>query len=222
VTPVPNQEERSSPQPQGALEMASVVFLDLVGYSKLGIERQTRLIEELRGVVQKTETYRASKQRGNVLPLPTGDGMALVFFESPLVAVECATEIARILREHPELLMRTGVHTGPVSRTTGINDGINVAGGGINFAQRVMDSGDAGHILVSESVASVLRDIEAWRDHVSDLGNHKVKHGVVIHLFNLTGTDYGNPARPTKLKHTPVAWKAAGLLIVMGALAAGG
>jgi eukaryotic-like serine/threonine-protein kinase len=198
---VPDREGLALGTTQTA-EIASVVFLDIVGYSKLGIEGQASVIEQLRVTVQRSGAYLAAKQRGNLLPLPTGDGMALVFFESPLTAVDCASEIAKGLKEFPALKLRTGIHTGPVSRMTAVNNEMNVVGGGINFAQRVMDAGDAGHILVSKAIADILLDMDVWRGHVRDWGDHKVKHGVVIRLYSVTGTGFGNFSKPTKLKGT--------------------
>ena len=214
----PDRDEPPAPGTSQTLEIASVVFLDIVGYSKLGIEEQGSLLHQLRSTVQQTGAYMAAKQRGNLLALPTGDGMALVFFESPLTAVECASDIAKALKQFPALKLRIGVHMGPVSRMTAVNDQMNVVGGGINFAQRVMDAGDSGHILVSKAIADILLEMDVWRGHVRDLGDHKVKHGAVIRLYNVTGTGFGNFAKPTKLKGAGSRNTAAVLFLCVAAL----
>jgi class 3 adenylate cyclase/tRNA A-37 threonylcarbamoyl transferase component Bud32 len=186
-----------------APEMAHVLFMDLVGYSKLPLEEQARLQRQLRELVQQTAAFERVQRSNQLISLPTGDGLALVFFREPAAPVECAVELARALREHPQIKLRMGVHSGPVYRIADINASKNVAGGGINLAQRVMDCGDAGHILVSRTVAEVLSEIGHWGPHLRDLGEQEVKHGVRIHLFNLYTGEAGNPELPEKLQQRP-------------------
>jgi serine/threonine protein kinase len=182
------------------LEMAYVLFMDIVAYSTLPMDQQTERIQELAQVVRDTEEFRTAQDHQQLISLPTGDGMALVFFENPTAPVECATEISRALRSHPEIKLRMGVHTGPVYRIPDINTNRNVAGGGINMAQRVMDCGDAGHILVSKTVAEVLGQLSGWAGSFHDLGEAEVKHGVKIGIVNYWTKDVGNPELPQKLR----------------------
>lgn len=184
-------------------EIAHVLFTDIVGYSKLSMDEQTRLRARLKEVVRATETYRRTQSNQKVISRSTGDGMALVFFGHPAAPVNCAMEISRALRDHPELKLRMGAHTGPVRRDEDINDQVDVSGGGINFAQRVMDAGDAGHILLSKAVAENLEQIGGWSDYLHDLGEITVKHGARIHVFNLYGDDFGNPECPEKIGASP-------------------
>ncbi|HEX8634897.1 MAG TPA: protein kinase [Pyrinomonadaceae bacterium] len=182
------------------LEMAYVLFTDIVGYSRRTMDQQPRLLRQLQNIVRHTPQFAAAHAADQLITLPSGDGMALVFFtSSPLPAVECALEIARQLRGEAQLPVRMGVHAGPVYRVADINLQNNVAGGGINLAQRVMDCGDAGHILVSQTVAEVLRQLSQWQERLHDLGEAEVKHGERIHLYNLYTEEAGNPAPPAKL-----------------------
>jgi class 3 adenylate cyclase/tRNA A-37 threonylcarbamoyl transferase component Bud32 len=211
----------------GGLEMAHVLFTDLVGYSLLPMDKQKQYLGELQAVVRAAPRYAASQKAGDVLSLPTGDGMALVFFGDPTAPAQAAVEIATALKNKPHLKLRMGIHTGPVYRVADVNANANVAGGGINIAQRVMDCGDAGHILVSKTVADVLSQLSDWSPCLCDLGEHAVKHGVTVHIFNLATADAGNAATPAKLvKSAPVATKskapiAAGVAAAV-LLAAGG
>ena len=148
------------------LEIAHVLFIDIVGYSKLLINQQRALLDTLNRIVRETEQFRAAESAGKLIKIPTGDGMALVFYKSPETPVECALEISRALKEHPELKLRTGVHSGPISGVVDVNQRANVAGVGINTAQRVMDCGDAGHILLSKRVAEDLEQFEHWQPHL--------------------------------------------------------
>jgi class 3 adenylate cyclase len=184
------------------LEIAHVLFTDIVGYSRLPMDRQTRVLQDLYTVVRATEEYRRAVQ-GQIISLPTGDGMALVFFGDPETALRCAVEIGRALRETPSLQLRMGVHSGPVYRVDDINTNMNVAGGGINMAQRVMDCGDAGHILVSRRVADDLLQLSTWEGLIHDLGEAEVKHGVRVQIFNVYGDGYGNPEPPKKFCAPP-------------------
>src|ERR1700720_840132 len=179
-------------------EIGHVLFIDIVGYSKLLIHEQLEYLEKLREVARATETFRAAQREGKLERLPTGDGGALVFGTSPEVPVKCAMEIARELKKHPELRVRMGVHSGPVKRVTDLSEQGNIAGAGINIAQRVMDCGDAGHILVSKRVADDLENYAQRRPLLHDLGTCEVKHGVTLALFNLYSNEIGNPASPCK------------------------
>ncbi|HEY6393696.1 MAG TPA: adenylate/guanylate cyclase domain-containing protein, partial [Bryobacteraceae bacterium] len=190
-----------------SVEMASVLFLDIVGYSMHPMERQSRLLTELQQIVRRAEDFKISNSCGNLISLPTGDGMAMVFFHDPIAPVRCAFEISEALKQNPALQLRMGVHSGPVYRHADIKDELNVLGGGINFAQRVMDCGDAGHILVSKSVADVLSQLSGWSESLHDLGECQVKHGVTVHLYNVYTKENGNPALPAKLRAKPPAAK---------------
>jgi class 3 adenylate cyclase len=180
--------------------MASVLFTDIVGFSRNPLEKQSDLLDSLQQIVRETQEYRRAEQAGSLIKLPTGDGMALVFFHDPVAPVRCALEIQNALKSHPELPLRTGVHTGPIYRQSDIKDNINVVGGGINLAQRVMDCGDAGHILLSRAVADVLEQLNDWPDYLKDLGFVEVKHGLQIQIFNIVRDGVGNPEIPSKLK----------------------
>jgi len=185
---------------RSALEIASVLFMDIVSYSLEPMEQQVGLLKTLQEVVQAAPEYQRAETQRDIISLPTGDGMALVFFGDPTVAVRCAMEIARALRSQPQIRLRMGVHTGPVYRIADINANRNVSGGAINMAQRVMDCGDAGHILISESVADVLNQLEGWPERLGYLGEQEVKHGVKVRLYNLSGPDFGNPEPPAKVR----------------------
>jgi hypothetical protein len=150
--------------------------------------------------VRGTKQFRSAEAEGKLLRLPTGDGGALVFRTTPEAPVECAQEISRALKAHPEVRVRMGIHSGPVNEVSDLNEQLNMAGAEINFAQRVMDCGDAGHVLLSKHVADDIDDYPEWRPHLHDLGECEVKHGVRVHLFNLYGDDFGNPAVPGKVR----------------------
>src|SRR5581483_9473301 len=183
-----------------ALEIGHVLFIDIVGYTKLLIHEQLEHLEKLREIARATETFRAAQRNGKLMRLPTGDGGALVFRTSPEEPVKCAVEIARELKKHPELRVRMGVHSGPVKEVTDLSEQGNIAGAGINIAQRVMDCGGAGHILLSKRVAEDLEQFAQWRPLLHDLGAFEVKHGVTLALFNLYSDDFGNPAPPARAK----------------------
>jgi TolB-like protein/class 3 adenylate cyclase/Tfp pilus assembly protein PilF len=180
-------------------EIGHVLFIDIVGYSQLLITQQSEQIETLKKIVRGTAQFRAAQTEGKVLRLPTGDGAALVFRTTPEAPVLCALEIARELKKHPELRVRMGIHSGPVSAITDLNEQANVAGAGINIAQRVMDCGDAGHILLSKHVAEDLEHYPRWQPCLHDLGECEVKHGVRVSIVNLYTDDAGNAALPTRL-----------------------
>jgi len=181
-------------------EIGHVLFLDIVGYSKLLITEQSEQIQELKNIVRGAEQVRLAEAEGKLLRLPTGDGGALVFRTSPETPVLCALEVAKALKNHPELRVRMGIHSGPVNEITDLNAQANIAGAGINIAQRVMDCGDAGHILLSKRVADDLEQYPRWRSHLRDLGESEVKHGVRVGLVNLYNGDIGNPQVPKKLQ----------------------
>jgi class 3 adenylate cyclase len=182
------------------LETAHVLLMDLVGYSTLLIDHQSQRLQQLQEIVRNTEEIKSVVRTEELLRLPTGDGMALVFFRDPEAATRCAVEISRALRAQPEICLRMGVHTGPVYRLADINANMNVAGGGINMAQRVMDCGDVGHILVSQRVADDLIQLSRWAPAFHDLGEAEVKHGVRIHVYNLFADDFGNPEVPARFR----------------------
>ena len=185
------------------LEIGHVLFIDIVDYSKLLIHEQTEQLETLRRVARSTETFQAAEAKGNLMRLPTGDGGALVFRTSPEEPVQCAVQISQALKNHPSLRVRMGVHSGPVAQVLDLNEQANIAGAGINVAQRVMNCGDAGHILLSKRVADDLEQYARWRPLLHDLGNCEVKHGVTLTLINLYSDQFGNPDCPRKLE--PVA-----------------
>src|SRR5437762_8638502 len=182
------------------LEIAHVLFIDIVGYSKLLINEQHELLQELNQVVRTTETFRAAEADGKLIRLPTGDGMALAFATTPEAPVQCALEISKALKSHPELDVRMGIHSGPVSGLVDVNDRSNIAGAGINIAQRVMDCGDAGHILLSRHIAEDLEQYRQWQPCLHDLGECEVKHGAHVHVFNLYTDGVGNPEVPEKFQ----------------------
>ena len=160
------------------LEIAHVLFIDIVGYSKLSVNEQHARVEDLNEVVRLSEQFRKAEAAGRLLKIPTGDGMALVFYTSPEAPAQCAVEISSALKKHPRLQLRMGIHSGPVSGVVDVNERANLAGAGINIAQRVMDCGDTGHILLSKHVAEDLEEYERWRPLLHDLGTCEVKHGV--------------------------------------------
>jgi len=202
--------------PSARLELGHVLFTDLVGYSKLMLDEQSRLLQKLQETVSRTVEFQQALAHNQLIRLPTGDGMALVFFGDPVAPVQCALEIAQALKNSPELKLRMGIHTGPVRRIADINHNVNVSGGGINMAQRVMDCGDAGHILLSKTVADVLSQLSEWAEHLQDWGEQEVKHGVKVHIFNLYTGEVGNPDLPEKIRvkptppqpttHPPLLW----------------
>src|SRR5579863_2710982 len=201
VGPAASQSAPSA-EPTGPLplEIAHVLFMDIVAYSKLPMDHQRQLIGELQKSVRGTSEFARAKSADKLISLPSGDGMALVFFGDPEAPCRCALEVSQILRNHSETKLRMGIHTGPVYRVPDINANRNVAGGGINIAQRVMDCGDAGHILVSKAVADVLAQLSRWDGSLHELGEAEVKHGVRVHLFNLYTAEAGSSQRPQKFR----------------------
>src|SRR5438477_1217013 len=209
------------------LEIAHVLFLDIVGYSKLSVNEQHGRVDELNEVVRQSEQFRKADAANRILKIPTGDGMALVFYRSPEEPAQCAFEISRALKDIPRLEVRMGMHSGPVSGVVDVNDRTNVAGAGINLAHRVMDCGDAGHILLSRHVAEDLAEYERWRPFLHDIGTFEVKHGVRVSVTNLYSDEVGNPNLPSKLQavkkhHAHVRWAEVTVgLVVLGAIAPG-
>jgi TolB-like protein/class 3 adenylate cyclase/Tfp pilus assembly protein PilF len=182
------------------LEIAHVLFIDAVGYSKLLIDEERDLIDTLNQLVRGTAEFRSAEAAGKLIKIATGDGMVLVFYNRPEAPVECALQISRALKEHPEFQIRMGVHSGPVSGVIDVNERANVAGAGINVARRVMDCGDAGHILLSQHVADDLEQYGRWRPHLYDLGECEAKHGARVHVFNFYTGELGNPELPEKFR----------------------
>src|SRR6476659_1638515 len=205
------------------LEIAHVLFIDIVGYSKLSINEQHAAVEKLNQIVRASEQFQDAEAASRLLKIPTGDGMALVFYTSPEAPAQSAVEISHALKEHPRLQIRMGVHSGPVRGVVDVNERANLTGAGINLAQRVMDCGDAGHILLSRHVAEDLEEYEQWRPLLHDLGTSEVKHGVRVSVSNLYSDEVGNPQLPEKFlalkKHrSHVRW--AEVAIALLALAA--
>ena len=209
-----------------ALEIAHVLFIDIVGYSKLSVNDQHAAVEELNQIVRASEQFQKAEAGDRLLKIPTGDGMALVFYTSPEAPAQCAVEITRALKEHSRLQLRMGIHSGPVSGVVDVNNRPNLAGAGLNIAQRVMDCGDAGHILLSKHVAEDLEEYEQWRPFLHDLGACEVKHGVRVGVANLYSDEVGNRQLPKKFlalkKHrSHVLWAEAAIaLLVLAAIVA--
>ena len=188
-------------KPDLQLEIAHLLLIDVVGYSKLLVNEQIELVQELNQIVRRTECFQVAEKSGKLIRVPTGDGMALVFFRSPEEPVQCALEISKALKDSPNIQVRMGVHSGPISQVTDVNDRVNVAGTGFNVAQRVMDCGDAGHILLSKHLADDLAQYRHWQPYLHDVGECEVKHGLRLHIVNLYKDGLGNPALPGKLGH---------------------
>src|SRR4029453_10168296 len=186
------------------LEIAHVLFIDIVGYSKLRTNEQSAQMEKLREIVRGTEQFRAADSEGKLLRLPTGDGGALAFRNNPEAPVLCAEEIAKALKTHPEIRVRMGIHSGPVNEVTDLNEQANVAGAGINIAQRIMDCGDTGHILVSKHAAEDLEQYDQWQPYLHDLGECEGKHGERLHVVNLYTDEIGNPTVPTRFARNAI------------------
>ena len=208
------------------LEIAHVLFIDIVGYSKLSVNEQHARIEELNEIVHLSERFQKAEAVNRILKIPTGDGMALVFYKSPEEPAQCAFEISRALKDNQRLQVRMGIHSGPISGVVDVNERTNVAGAGINVAQRVMDCGDAGHILLSRHVAEDLAEYERWRAFLHDIGTFEVKHGARVSVTNLYSDEVGNPQLPKRFeavrKHRAhVRWAAVAIgLLVLGAIVA--
>ena len=209
------------------LEIAHVLFIDIVGYSKLSINDQHAAVEELNRIVRASEQFQRAETASRLIRIPTGDGMALVFYTSPEAPAQCAVEISRALKEHPRLQLRMGIHSGLVGGVVDVNERANLAGAGINIAQRVMDCGDAGHILLSKHVAEDLEEYQRWQPFLHDLGSCEVKHGVRVSVVNLYDDQFGNAKLPQRFetaqkRRTRLRWAAmAAALLVLAAIVAG-
>src|SRR6184192_4224930 len=207
--PEQTEEDRCmEPKSDLELEIAHLLLIDVAGYSKLLNNEQIELLQELNQIVRSSECFRSAEASGKLIRVPMGDGMALLFFHSPEEPVRCALEISKTLQDHSHIQLRMGVHSGPVNRVTDVNDKTNFAGSGINIAQRVLDCGDAGHILLSAHVAEDLSQYRHWQPYLHDLGECEVKHGLRLHLFNLYKENLGNQQLPEKLKRGK-RWKQA-------------
>jgi TolB-like protein/class 3 adenylate cyclase/Tfp pilus assembly protein PilF len=210
------------------LEIAHVLFIDIVGYSKLSINEQHAAVEELNRIVRASEQFQRAEAANRLIRIPTGDGMVLVFYTSPEAPAQCAVEISGALKEHPRLQVRMGIHSGPVSGIVDVNERANLAGAGINMAKRVMDCGDAGQILLSHHVAEDLAEYERWRPFLHDIGTFEVKHGVRVNVTNLYSDEVGNPQLPSKLRalrrhRTQVRWAEVAIgLVILGAIIGAG
>jgi TolB-like protein/class 3 adenylate cyclase/Flp pilus assembly protein TadD len=190
----------ADPESDLTLEIAHVLLIDVVGYSKLLVNGQIEVLKALNRAVRNTPQFRAAEASGKLMRLPTGDGMALLFFDSAETPVLCALEISAAAKGDPRLQLRMGAHSGPIKQVTDVNDRANFAGAGINLAQRVLDCGDAGHILLSKRIAEDLSSYRQWHPYLHDLGECEVKHGVKMHLFNLCKDGLGNPELPDKVR----------------------
>src|SRR3989454_3952854 len=199
--PAQTEEDRCmEPKSDLKAEIAYLLLIDFVGYSKLLVNEQIEVLQELNQIVRGTECFHAAEASGKLTKVPTGDGMALLFYRSPEEPVRCALEISKALQDQPRIQLRMGVHSGPVNRITDVNDKTNFVGSGMNVAQRVLDCGDAGHILLSGHVAEDLAEYRHWQPHLHDLGECEVKHGLRLHLFNLYKDGLGNRQVPGKLR----------------------
>ncbi len=215
---MPEQNISAGQKPDLGFEIAHILLMDVVGYSKLLGNEQAELLQQLNQIVRNTECFRRAEASRKLIRLPTGDGMALLFFHSPEEPVQCALEIAEELRSHPQIQLRMGIHSGPVNEVTDVNDRSNITGTGINVAQRVMECGDAGHILLSKHVADDLAQYGHWRPYLHDLGECEVKHGLRLHIFNFSKSDLGNPQPPEKFRRGK-RWKHADARLMRSAAA---
>jgi TolB-like protein/Tfp pilus assembly protein PilF len=204
-------------------EIGHVLFVDIVGFSKLLITEQTKQLQTLKEIVRGTEQFKKAEAEGKLLRLPTGDGGALVFSNSPETPIRCAMEIAKALKSHPELKVRMGIHSGPVNEITDLNEQANIAGAGINIAQRIMDCGDAGHILLSRHVAEDLEHYPRWQPYLHELGECEVKHGIRVGVINLYSDAVGNPQLPKKIQRLRqrkrISWAAVAVVLLLAAIA---
>src|SRR5258708_39976349 len=194
--PLPASPAQLSDRP----EIAHVLFMDVVAFTTLHMEEQRETLKRLQQIVRETPKFREAEREKRLISMPTGDGMALAFFGDPITSVECALEISEQLLTQPHLKIRMGLNSGLVYQHLDINTNLNVQGGGINEAQRIMDAGDAGHILVSKITAGLLQHLKRWAPHLDDLGEHEVKHGKKLHFYNLYTGELGNPKMPAKFR----------------------
>ena len=208
------------------LEIAHVLFIDIVGYSKLSISDQHARVEELNRIVRASQEFQRAEAASRLTRIPTGDGMALAFYTSPEAPAQCAVEISGALKEYPRLQLRMGIHSGPVGGVVDVNERANLAGAGLNMAQRVMDCGDAGHILLSKHVAEDLEEYQKWRPFLHDLGSCEVKHGVCVSVVNLYDDEFGNAKLPRRFetvqkRRTRLRWATAAALLALAVVVAG-
>src|SRR5437899_6943061 len=209
------------------LEIAHVLFIEIVGYSKLSINEQRAAVDELNEVVRASEQFQKAEAAAHLIKIPTGDGMALVFYTSPEAPAQCAVEISRAVKEHPRLQLRMGIHSGPVSGVADVNERAKRGGAGINMAKRVMGCGDAGHILLSKHVAEDLEGYQKWRPLLHDLGSCEVKHGVRVSVVNLYDDQFGNAKLPRRFetlqkRRTRLRWAAmTAALLALAVIVAG-
>ncbi|PYJ89130.1 MAG: hypothetical protein DME71_10725 [Verrucomicrobia bacterium] len=208
------------------LEIAHVLFIDIVGYSKLSISDQHARVEELNRIVRASQQFQRAEAASRLTSIPTGDGMALAFYTSPEAPAQCAVEISGALKEYPRLQLRMGIHSGPVGGVVDVNERANLAGAGLNMAQRVMDCGDAGHILLSKHVAEDLEEYQKWRPFLHDLGSCEVKHGVCVSVVNLYDDQFGNAKLPRRFetvqkRRTRLRWATAAALLALAVVVAG-
>ncbi len=219
----------SDPSSEHRVEIAHILTMDVIAYSTLLITQQTRVMAELTRVVKQTARFQRAEKEGKLISIPTGDGMLLVFFDDPQAPIECAMEIAVAMKSEPEIGLRMGIHSGPVKGVMDVNDRSNVAGAGVDLAQRVMDCGDAGHILLSKHVADDLAPFPRWNPHLHDLGEREVKHGRKISLVNFYTSEVGNPVAPAKCAarnatenvRSPLPKRALGITVALLAIALG-
>src|SRR5499427_6689422 len=215
------------PGPDLQLEIGHVLLVDVVGYSKLLITEQRERLQALNEIVRNTAQFRASDANGMLVRIPTGDGMALIFRDSVEAPVRCAVEISEAVKTHPEIHLRMGIHSGPVSEVRDVNEQTNIAGAGIDIAQRVMDCGDTGHILLSKHVAEDLAPHPRWTLYLHDLGECEVKHGVRVSVVNFYDDQFGNATPPRKFetvqkRRARMRWaEVAVALLVLAAIVAG-
>src|SRR5215471_4689340 len=195
----------SALKPHLHLEVGHILFLDIVGFSRLLADEQKELVQELNQIVRETKQFQAAEAEGKLTRLPTGDGMVLVFANNPEAPVECALELSQKLQSRPQLKLRMGIHSGPVNPVADVNDQANLAGAGINMAQRVMSCGDAGHILLSKHFAEDLEHYAHWRSYLHDVGEVEIKHGTRIPIVNFYTDQFGNTALPSKLRQARAA-----------------
>jgi class 3 adenylate cyclase len=205
------------PPDEAGFELAHVLFMDVVAFSRRLTDEQLQIVQKLQNLVRGLPRFRQAEAAKNLIALPTGDGMVLLFFGDPSSAAECALELAKALLSEPELRVRLGLHTGLVSRTMDINASVNAIGSGVNVAQRVMDASDPGQILMSEDAAHVLSELSRWKPYIFDLGTHAVKHGVRVHFFNLYTGELGVEGPPQKWKKRPkwLGWLAAAIFLLL-------
>src|SRR5437660_1916166 len=209
------------------LEIAHFLFIDIVGYTKLSISDQHAAVEELTRIVRASEQFQRAEVASRLLRIPTGDGMALVFYTSPEAPAQCAVEVSCALKEHSRLQLRMGIHSGPVSGIVDVNERANLAGAGINMANSGMGLWDADHILLSKHVAEDLEEYQKWRPLLHDLGSCEVKHGVCVSVVNLYDDEFGNAKLPRRFetvqkRRTRLRWATAAALLALAAVVVAG